>query len=50
MIQNTMNTVLTKVQKCSGDTLPHFIFQFNSTRILILEFVIKIFFNVDKNT
>ena len=44
MIQDTMNTILHKVEKCSGGTLTHFIFQFNLTRILILEFVTQFFF------
>jgi len=49
MIQNTINTILNKVEKCSGGTLPNFIFQLNLTRILILEFVTQNFFNVEKD-
>jgi hypothetical protein len=43
-----MNTILNKVENCSGGTLPHFISKFNLTPILILEFVTQKFFKEER--
>jgi hypothetical protein len=49
MIQDTINTRRIKEDNCSGGTLSQFIFKFNFTRILILDFIIQDFLNVDND-